>query len=357
MFEWDEKPLPKKGQGLPVVRKAQWVADPQDKSPPGALLYTWLGHAACHLQIPLTPDGNPVKVLTDPVLSYRCSPVQFMGPKRYTDPPTSVSAMASEEEYERAWPDVILISHNHYDHLDFNTIKAFVSGGGLNRPCPTFVVPLGLKTWFTGNFNLDQGKIVEMDWWDQTELASSHGALRITCTPAQHFSGRSAFDRDHTLWASYAIHVLPDPSSTSTLAPSRIWFSGDTGYRSVPRGTDPKDELSLPHCPAFQEIGEKLGPFDLALIACGAYDPRSVMSPIHAAPHESVAIHQDVKSKKSFGIHHATFRLTPEDVDEPARKFIEEGKKAGLKDGEVNIVEIGETRAVHVANEGHSSSS
>ena len=277
-----------------------------------------------------------------------------MGPKRYTDSPTSVSAMAIEEEFERAWPDVILISHNHYDHLDFNTIKEFVNGGGLNRPCPTFVVPLGLKRWFTDNFKLDHGKIAEMDWWDQIELGPDTdgkphgGALRITCTPAQHFSGRSGFDRDHTLWASYAIQVLPESGSSSTLAPARIWFSGDTGYRSVPRGTDPNDEASLPHCPAFQEIGERLGPFDLALIACGAYDPRSVMSPIHAAPHESVAIHQDVKSKKSFGIHHATFRLTPEDVDEPARKFIEEGQKAGLKDGEVNIVEIGETTEIHV---------
>lgn len=346
MFEWDEKPLPKKGEGLPTVRTADWVEKGGAESGKNALRYTWLGHAACHLQVPLGNE-NKMSILTDPVFSYRCSPVQFMGPTRYTDPPTSVAAMASEEQHGKAWPDVILLSHNHYDHLDYDTMKQFINGGGSGRPCPTFVVPLGLKTWFTSNFKaLPESQLVELDWWEQTELHHPNGgAVRVTCTPAQHFSGRSGFDRDHTLWASYALHVVSDNAP-----PARIWFSGDTGYRSVPRGVKPQsdEEFALPHCPAFQEIGSLLGPFDVALIACGAYDPRSVMSPIHLAPHESVAVHRDVKSRKTFGIHHATFRLTPEDVDEPARRFIEEGQKAGLPKGEVDIIEIGETRVVDV---------
>ncbi|CAO1625550.1 unnamed protein product [Sympodiomycopsis kandeliae] len=349
MTEWDEKPLPLKGKGLPNVKTATWTHDNQSPES-NQIVYTWLGHAACHLQIPLPSQGGEntkrLKVLTDPVFSYRCSPVQFMGPARYTDAPTSVSDMASEQD--KAWPDVILISHNHYDHLDYNTIKEFVSRPN-DRSIPTFVVPLGLKAWFTNNFRaIPTDQIVELDWWGQRDLTieGNEARVRVTCTPAQHFSGRSISDRDHTLWASYAMKVLSPTQTTSPLA--KIWFSGDSGYRSVPRGTPPSEEENLPHCPAFEEIGSTLGPFDLSLIACGAYDPRSVMSPIHMNPKEAVNVHQHVRSKKSFGIHHATFRLTPEDVDEPARLFLREAKEKGLKQGECEIIDIGQSVNVDI---------
>ncbi|PWN24188.1 Metallo-hydrolase/oxidoreductase, partial [Microstroma glucosiphilum] len=335
----------------------------------GKLRYTWLGHAACHLQIPIPQSLN---VLTDPVFSQRCSPFQFMGPARYTQPPTSVEDLASSQ----AWPDVVLISHNHYDHLDYNTMRLIAARPG-GRELPVFVVPLGLATWFRTNMKeLPEEKLVELDWWDERviearfpnndngsatagvggEGGESLGRLRIVCTPAQHFSGRGLGDSGHTLWASYALHVLPPSSSSSSSSSSsdssstcplaRIWFSGDTGYRSVPRKATREQEDSLPHCPAFGEIGSLLGPFDLSLIACGAYDPRSFMSRIHAAPHESIRIHKEIKSKRTFGIHHSTFRLTPEEVNEPAMKLLEEARLAGCEEGEVENVEIGETKVV-----------
>lgn len=363
----------------------------------GKLRYTWLGHAACHLQIPIpvatAPDPSPssagetsdpagssalpsssnqqtLNVLTDPVFSQRCSPFQFMGPARYTQPPTSVEDLASSQ----AWPALVLISHNHYDHLDYNTMR-LIAARPSGRELPVFVVPLGLASWFRTNMKeLPEEKLVELDWWDERVIEArfpnndngsatsgvggdggeSVGRLRIVCTPAQHFSGRGLGDAGHTLWASYALHVLPPPSSSSgsdtssTFPLARIWFSGDTGYRSVPRKATREQEDSLPHCPAFGEIGSLLGPFDLSLIACGAYDPRSFMSRIHAAPHESIRIHKEIKSKRTFGIHHSTFRLTPEEVNEPAMRLLEEARLAGCEEGEVENVEIGETKVVEV---------
>lgn len=389
LLDWDEQPIKR----VPGVRKAtfleeggQAVEGEKQSEGDGNLRYTWLGHAACHLQIPVpvapapaststsagetsgsasssgSPSGSSqrtLNVLTDPVFSQRCSPFQFMGPARYTQPPTSVADLASS----RAWPDVVLISHNHYDHLDYNTMR-LIAARPQGRELPVFVVPLGLAAWFRANMKeLPEEKLVEVDWWDERivearfrnggsegKAEESVGRLRIVCTPAQHFSGRGLADQGHTLWASYALHVLPpsssSSSSSSTPSLARIWFSGDTGYRSVPRKATREQENALPHCPAFSEIGSLLGPFDLSLIACGAYDPRGFMSRIHAAPHESVRIHQEIQSRKTFGIHHSTFRLTPEEVNEPAARLLEEARLAGCEEGEVENVEIGETRVV-----------
>lgn len=302
--EFDMPPLPKKGEGLPIVRPATWSetgnesADRHD----GQLRVTWIGHAGCHFQIPV-PDPTSssgtrmVNLLTDPVLSKRCSPFQFMGPARYTEPCTSIQDMAKSD---RAWPDIMVISHNHYDHLDYNTIKALVSKPN-GRAQPLFFVPLGLKAWFTAQTpELPSEKVVELDWWEERVVefssgsqdsdSSDTGRLRFVCTPAQHFSARSPFDRNQTLWASWAMHVLGPRSTTESSAsatPStplpRLWFSGDSGYRWVPGNLPPSEEESLPHCPAFKEIGDLLGPFDVAMIACGAYKPRSVFSLIHVS--------------------------------------------------------------------------
>jgi len=389
LLDWDEKPIKR----LPGVRRATFLEEggeavegQGESEGDGKLRYTWLAHAACHLQIPIpvapaaaavstgemsvpasstaspsSPSQRTLNILTDPVFSQRCSPFQFMGPARYTQSPTSVADLASS----RAWPDVVLISHNHYDHLDYNTMRLIAARPG-GRELPVFVVPLGLAAWFRANMKeLPEEKLVEVDWWDERvvearfrndgsregEGGESVGRLRIVCTPAQHFSGRGLADQGHTLWASYALHVLPPSSSSSSSSTSplaRIWFSGDTGYRSVPRKATREQEDALPHCPAFAEIGSLLGPFDLSLIACGAYDPRGFMSRIHAAPHESVRIHKEIQSRKTFGIHHSTFRLTPEEVNEPASRLLEEARLAGCAEGEVENVEIGETRVVEV---------
>lgn len=130
-----------------------------------------------------------------------------------------------------------------------------------------------------------------------SEDTTSH--LRLTCSPAQHFTGRGIFDRFHTLWSSWSIAQLS--SSGATTSTSRIWFGGDTGYKSVPRGAT--TEEGLPTCPAYKEIGEKLGPFDLSMIPIGAYSPRFFMSPIHLSPEDAVEVHKETKSKKSIGMH------------------------------------------------------
>lgn len=369
--EWiDETNIGKKGEGLPEVRRPVWI-DPQEEGAAtamskkerrsdGQLRYTWLGHASCHLQVPIPLSSKTttnLTIMTDPVFSERCSPFQFMGPARYTESPVTINQLSSNDQPAGAWPDVVLISHNHYDHLDLNTLKEMTSRPN-GKECPLFVVPLGLKTWFKSNLKgIPEEKLVELDWWEErileVKVGEGEGKIRIVATPAQHFSGRGLFDRDHSLWVSYAVHVL-DPQATPTseatpLPLARIWFSGDSGYRSVPRGTPPSLEQSLPHCPAFSEIGSLLGPFDLSLIACGAYNPRSFMSRIHANPSEALNIHQDVKSRKSFGIHHSTFPLTTENILEPRERWIKEGKERGL---DVGNLEIGETRIVEYGEAG-----
>lgn len=377
--EWNESPLPTKQEDLPSVRDAAWVES--DAASPGSpqsgedgkLRLTWIGHAGCHLQIPLPvvstgkSTSRNINVLTDPVLSQRCSPVQFMGPARYTRPCTTIEDMAKDTS-GRAWPDIVVLSHNHYDHMDYGTLKAFVSKPH-HRPQPTFLVTKGLKSWFTQHLKeLPSEKVVELDWWEERIVEvepqaadETVGRLRFVCTPAQHFSSRSPFDRNQTLWGSWAIHTLPPatlPEQSSAPSPKfplpRIWFSGDSGYRYLPEKVKTlEEEEKLPHCPAFKEIGDLLGPFDLALIACGAYAPRRMFSELHMCPRESVKVHQELRSRFSVGIHHSTFRLTLENVHEPAKLLLEEGEKAGLKvgpQGELDNLEIGETRVISVGS-------
>lgn len=223
---------------------------------------TWLGHSTNLLQF------NEINLLTDPILSKRCSPVQFAGPQRYTHAPLNL------EELPKI--DYVVISHNHYDHLDLNTVQ-FLG----NKP--KWLVPLGLKFWFN---NIGIENVVELDWWEDFKMHD----LIITCTPAQHFSGRGLFDRNATLWASWAIENES----------FNIWFGGDTGYSKQ-----------------FKDIGNRLGPFDLALIPIGAYNPRWFMSSMHVDPYYAVEIHKDINSTKSIGIHWGTFVLTDEPVEEP----------------------------------------
>jgi N-acyl-phosphatidylethanolamine-hydrolysing phospholipase D len=129
----------------------------------------------------------------------------------------------------------------------------------------------------------------------------------------------------------------------------RFYFGGDTGYRSVPAGVPREDEHLLPHCPAFAEIGERLGPFDLGLIPIGAYEPRHVMSPVHLSPEDAVCVHRDVRSRHSIGMHWGTFVLTTEPVDEPPRRLKEAAEAAGLAEDEFVVIAIGETVDVPVA--------
>jgi len=190
-----------------------------------------------------------------------------------------------------------------------------------------------------------------LDWWDSRLVAVSlpstssgvavTGEFLLTCTPGQHLTGRGLFDRFKSLWASWAVEqIVPVDCDSSTDIGVKVWFAGDTGYRSVKKG---QNEDEVPYCPAFGEIGQKFGSFDLALIPIGAYLPRSIMSPVHCAPQDSVRIFKDVRAKKAIGMHWGAWLLTVEQVTEPPKRLAEECQKFGIEDGAFRVCGIGET--------------
>lgn len=350
LFDWDEPPLPPKvasndGEAiLPPVNKPTWTAGTKDKD---VITFTWLGHAICHLQVPIG-NGRTVTILCDPVLSKRVSPFQWIGPQRYTDAPVTVEeiAQATVKDGKNAWPDLLVLSHNHYDHMDYNTIQKLLNPTipGVQRP--HVYCTLGNKQWFQSNFGLTDAEVTECDWWQQSTVTlDGEAVLKVSCVPAQHFSGRGLTDRDRTLWAGWTFQAVAGPSSKAN-----VYFAGDTGYRSVPKGMPKEEEDSLPSCPAFKEIGDALGPFDASLIPIGAYEPRFFMSTIHLAPQDSVLVHRDVKSKRSYGIHWGSFRLTPEDVNEPPKLLVDEAKRQGIDLNEFATIEIGQSVSIPISS-------
>ncbi|KAI9269412.1 beta-lactamase superfamily domain-containing protein [Sporodiniella umbellata] len=230
-----------KEKKIPVPVKMNWELI--HKSEKESIRATWLGHACVLVQI------NGFNILLDPIFS------------------------------------------ESYDHLDVDTVQKLSE---LHPNCK-FYVPLGNKPWFT--IKDKENKVIELDWWEESMLENQ---VRLTCTPCQHFTGRGLFDRNKTLWASWCIEGVTD-----NVTRGKVFFGGDTGYRSIPQDTPPEQQYDLtfldklPFCPAFKEIGEKFGGFDLALIPIGAYSPRWFMSPIHCCPEDAIRVHQDVKSKKS----------------------------------------------------------
>jgi len=207
----------------------------------------------------------------------------------------------------------VLISHNHYDHLDLPSVKALAAQAG--GP-PRFYVPLGLAPWFQ-----DAGitTTTEMDWWDSREDAG----LKVNFVPAQHWSARTLWDRNETLWGGF---VVEHPRF-------RFLFTGDTGYS--------RD---------FSDIGQRFGSIDLAAIPIGAYDPRWFMAPQHVDPDESVLIHRDVHARQSLAVHWGTFVLTDEPLDEPPKKLAQALDRAGLKQDVFWVLRHGETRSVAFAS-------
>ena len=253
---------------------------------------TWIGHATLLVQL----DG--VNVLTDPQWSNRASPVSFAGPRRVSAPGLDFDALPPIH--------VVVISHDHYDHLDVATVKRLAE-----RHRPRFVVPLGIKAWLAG---LGITDVDELDWWQALTLRG----LTFTCLPAQHFSGRTLFDQNRRLWSGWAIAGRQ----------RRMFFSGDTAYYSV-----------------FKEIGERLGPFDLAAVAIGAYLPQVIMKPSHTTPEDALQVFADVRGRKFVGIHWGTFDLAEEPFDDPPRRLEAEARRLGLASDQVWTMKLGETRA------------
>lgn len=250
---------------LPVVTPEPAMFD---TPPESGLRVTWLGHSTTLIEI----DG--LRLLTDPVWGPRSSPYTWVGPKRWYPPPIALDDLPKI--------DAVLISHDHYDHLDAPTIEQ-IKGWDTR-----FIVPLGvgahLEYW-----GVPQERLIEMDWWETTRV----GDLEIACTPARHASGRQAFDQNTTLWAGYAL----------VGGQHRAYFSGDTGM-----------------FPALTEIGEKYGPFDMTMIEVGAY--HSAWPDWHMGPEQAVEAHHMLRGRVLIPIHWGLFDLALHGWTEPVERVV-----------------------------------
>ncbi|OJI88847.1 hypothetical protein ASPTUDRAFT_49756 [Aspergillus tubingensis CBS 134.48] len=306
---------------------------------PDLLRATWLGHACYFVEFP-----TGLRVLFDPVFEERCSPFSWMGHKRFTPTPCDISDIPII--------DCVVISHSHYDHLSYPTVLEIQK----HHPSVKFCVPKGLKRWFQ-DCGIDN--VIELDWWedvnlelttttdnntsDSTSIPPPHGisaTATISCLPCQHTSARTPFDKATTLWASWSV----------SSGGKSVYFAGDTGYRVVPHLPKDVDDwgseyADLPVCPAFKEIGEFVGPFDLGLIPIGAYRPRHVLSTVHSNPYDSVEIFKDTRCKNAIAIHWGTWAVAEEDVMEPPRLLKDALVKSGLPEhGVFDVCGIGESR-------------
>ena len=240
---------------------------------------TWIGHATLLIQV------GGLNILTDPHWGERASPVDFAGPRRLVAP-----GMRFED---LPHIDAVVISHDHYDHLDVDTVERLV-----REHHPRFFVPLGLKSWLADHGAHD---VVELDWWQAAQLRG----VTFTCTPAQHSSGRGLRDQNLRLWSSWAIAG----------GGKRLWFAGDTGYT-----------------PTLQEIGKRLGPFDLAAIPIGGYSAWDRRHPNHVNPEEALQLLEDVNARLMVPIHFGTFELNREPFAEPPERLLKAAVARGLED-------------------------
>lgn len=280
-------PLPPQDELVPV-RTPDWG---QGKR---GLKATWFGHASFLIETtPRNGAERGVRILFDPVFSERMSPLPLVGPKRFVPLPCKLEDVPPV--------DLVVISHNHYDHLDISVIKAVYQRRG--RGNVHFFGGLGLKRWFV-SCGIAESDVTELDWWHGCEVeVSSVGCVELTCTPSQHGSARGPNDARHTLWCSWVMKEKTENTIQGAGPQKTLFFAGDTGYRYVS-----ETDTSRPACPAFAEIGEKYGPMDLSLLPIGCFLPREFMSTVHASPADSMCIHKDVRSKKSIGMHYGTIR-------------------------------------------------
>jgi len=257
------------------------------------LRVTFVNHSTFLIQV------NGLNILTDPVWSNRTSPFSWIGPTRMRPPGI---------RFEDLPPiDVVLLSHNHYDHLDIVTMKKI-----FNVFSPKIITPLGVKEF------LDKENVLgsrDMDWWEEVPLTQS---TKVQAVPAQHFSGRGMFDRDATLWCGYILRWEG----------GSLYFVGDTGYNAV----------------TFKEIGERCAPIQVALIPIGAYKPQWFMSVIHCSPEEAVQIHRDIKAKTSIATHFGTFPLADDGMLDPTDDLEKAKAAQGIPPGDFIALKEGESR-------------
>ena len=253
---------------------------------------TFVNHATFLIQT------GGVTILTDPVWSERASPFRRIGPKRVRKPGVAFEDLPTI--------DIVLLSHNHYDHLDIATLtqlrRSFAPTVLAAAGDARLVEPLGFKS------------VRELDWWDEIQF---NDTLKVTMVPAQHFSARSPFDRQKSLWGGYMIESWG----------RRVYFAGDTGYSTH-----------------FSDIRTRLGSPDIAILGIGSYEPRWFMKPIHMNPAEAVCAHRDLDSKQSIGMHFGTFQLTAEAIDQPQADLKRALSEGGVSESEFVTLHEGETR-------------
>jgi N-acyl-phosphatidylethanolamine-hydrolysing phospholipase D len=273
-------------------------------------LVTWLGHSMFLVQ------HNGLTLLTDPIFSDRASPLSFAGPKRYKAHAMDYSELPNI--------DIVVISHNHYDHLDNESIEQLVARSAKQVSPIQFFVPLGLKAHIVDE-GANPNDVREMDWWNKALASNAFSSAEIQALPSQHWSARGLSDRLQSLWASWAIDF----------GDFTLWFAGDTGYNDV----------------QFKQIGNALGEVDLALIPIGGYAPRWFMKNYHVNPSEAVKIHEDVKSKKSIAMHWGTFPMTAEEPGEPPKMLAIEKQAKGMSEASFITLAIGESIIVELGKE------
>lgn len=295
-------PLPDASE-LPVA--ASRVAHP--RAGPGEVRITWVGHSTFLVQ------AGGLNILTDPVFSDRASPVRWLGPRRLVRPGVRIEDLPPV--------DAVLISHDHYDHLDAPTVRR------LRRRDPdrmTWLTPRGYERWLRRR---RIRSVTELDWWEATRIGGRDGgSALVTALPARHWTRRGPFDEPGRQWASFAIDAGPG---------ARLYFGGDSGY-----------------FPGFAEIGRRLGPFDVAMLPIGAYDPRWFMAAAHMNPEEAVQAWRDLGARGRFvGMHWGTFVLTDEPVLEPPERT----RRAWLADerdeAELSILRHGETMILDIRDD------
>jgi N-acyl-phosphatidylethanolamine-hydrolysing phospholipase D len=258
---------------------------------------TWVGHSTVLLQL------GALNVLTDPVWGERASPLRWIGPRRLMSAALDFDALPEI--------DVVLLSHNHYDHLDAPTVRRIAK----RFPNASWLCPMRVGSLLR-SFGVKH--LVERDWWQSVETP----VFRAVCTPAQHFSARGLGDRGDTLWCGWTIETDG----------VRVYFARDTALH-----------------PEFDAIGERLGPFDLVMLPIGAYEPRWFMRAVHMDPDDAVQAYRALTASSGstppcLTLHWGTFRLTDEAVTEPPERFAKLWREAGLPDASNWTFAHGETR-------------
>ena len=289
---WWQRLVLRQGMRWPKMVPAPLVPQLPSLVPAGQLATTFIGHATFLLQF------SGLTILTDPIFSDRASPFAWAGPKRARPPALSLDRLPRI--------NVVLLSHNHYDHLDLPSLRRLA-----RTHRPLIVTTLGNKAWLEKR---GVGNVVELDWWQSHR---SPNELEVICTPAHHFAARSPWDRCKTLWGGFMIRT----------SNSMVFFCGDSS-----RGSH------------FAEIRRRLGPPDLALLPIGAYEPRWFMESVHMNPDEAVLAHFALGSRRSIGMHFGTFQLTDEAIDAPLHALAAARTAHGLTESDFTTLEFGATQ-------------